>query len=196
MAAPLRLRLCAGRLRWQAPPRRCDGDGAPRTAVLASGESGWATRTARSGGACWFRSKTTGRPAQTGPNGLTDTPGAPPAGPSHRARAQDHPPRAPGPGRALSRPSSLVCAALARKPSLLRSRPARAPLVLEPERLHRHGLAPTSQACLAQVAAPCCELAVTPLARIADAAASGMDESTVRLDGSTSRELTKMTDKW
>ena len=89
-------------------------------------------------------------------------------------------------------------AALARKPSLLRSRHARAPLVLEPERLHRHGLAPTSQACLAQVAAPFCELAVTRLARIADAAASGMDESTVRLDGSTSRELliTKMTDEW
>ena len=64
------------------------------------------------------------------------------------------------------------------------------------ERLHRHCLDPTSQACLAQVAAPCCELAVTPLARIADAAASGMDVSTVRLDGGTSRELTKMTDEW
>ena len=132
VAAPLRLRLCAGRLRWQAPPRRSDGDGAPRTAVLASGESGWAVRSALSGGACWLRSKTTVIPAQRGPNGLTDTPGAPPAGPSHRARAQDHPPRAPGPGRALSRPSSLVCAALARKPSLLRSTHARAPLGLEP----------------------------------------------------------------
>ena len=132
VAAPSRLRLCAGRLRWQAPPRRCGGDGAPRTAVLASGESGWATRTARSGGACWLRSETTGRPAQTGPNGLTDTPGAPPAGPSHRARAQDHPPRAPGRERALSCTSSLVCAALARKPSLLRSTHARAPLGLEP----------------------------------------------------------------
>jgi len=44
-------------------------------------------------------------PAQRGPNGLTDTPGAPPAGPSHRARAQDHTPREPGRERALSRPS-------------------------------------------------------------------------------------------
>ena len=132
MAAPLRLRLCAGRLRWQAPPRRSDGDGAPRTAVLASGESRRVTRTARSGRACWLRSETTERPAQRGPNGLTDTPGAPPAGPSHRARAQDHHPRAPGRERALSRTSSLVCAALARKPSLLRSTHAHAPLGLEP----------------------------------------------------------------
>ena len=105
VAATSRLRLCAGRLRLQAPPRRCGGDGAPRTAVLASGESGWVTRTALSGGACWLRSKPTARPAQREPNGLTDTPGAPPAGPSHRARAQDHPPRAPGRGRALSRPN-------------------------------------------------------------------------------------------